>query len=105
MRTDLSDDVVPGRLFGKFAADGRTFVGTVCDGGVVELDTDRMSDLFDGSPGRTARSHNADAVKVLAPVDRPSKIICIGLNYRSHISEMGWEAPSSPILFTKPPSA
>ena len=101
----MSGDVVPGGLFGKFAAEGRTFVGAVCDGRVAELDTDRMSDLFDGSPGRTARSHDAGAVKVLVPVDRPSKIICIGLNYRSHISEMGWEAPSSPIIFTKPPSA
>ncbi len=95
----------PGGLFGKFAAEGRTFVGTVCADSVVELDTDQMSDLFDGSPGRTTRSHDTGSVKLLAPVDRPSKIICIGLNYRSHISEMGWEAPSSPILFTKPPSA
>ncbi len=101
----MGDEVIPSGVFGKFAADGRAFVGTVCDDSVVELDTDRMSDLFDGSPERTARSHDAGAVKVLAPVDRPSKIICIGLNYRSHISEMGWETPSSPILFTKPPSA
>ncbi len=101
----MSGDVAPHGLFGKFAAEGRTFLGAVCDGSVAELDADRMSDLFDGAPGRAVRSHDAGAVKVLSPVDRPSKIICIGLNYRSHIDEMGWEAPSSPIIFAKPSSA
>jgi acylpyruvate hydrolase len=34
-------------------------------------------------------------------VPRPSKIICVGLNYRSHILEMGRELPEHPTLFTK----
>jgi acylpyruvate hydrolase len=42
----------------------------------------------------------------LAPVVvRPSKIFCVGLNYRSHIEETGNEIPTHPTLFAKFPSA
>ena len=34
-------------------------------------------------------------------VVRPPKIICLGMNYRSHVEEMGREAPSHPTLFAK----
>ncbi|GIJ56936.1 fumarylacetoacetate hydrolase family protein [Virgisporangium aurantiacum] len=34
-------------------------------------------------------------------VPRPNKIVCLGLNYRSHISEMGREPPAFPTLFAK----
>ena len=33
------------------------------------------------------------------------KIICIGLNYRQHCAEMGWELPNEPVVFLKPDSA
>jgi acylpyruvate hydrolase len=33
------------------------------------------------------------------------KIICIGLNYREHAMEMGWEIPTEPVVFLKPDSA
>lgn len=36
---------------------------------------------------------------------QPSKIVCIGTNYRAHAAEMGKTAPSEPLLFMKPPSA
>lgn len=45
-----------------------------------------------------------DEVEVLAPVN-PSKIICVGLNYKSHIREMNKSIPSSPVFFYKPPSS
>jgi len=38
-------------------------------------------------------------------VPRPGKIICVGLNYRGHISEMGRELPKYPTLFAKYPEA
>ncbi len=40
-------------------------------------------------------------VKLLAPC-RPSKIICLGLNYRSHAEELNLALPEKPILFMKP---
>jgi 2-keto-4-pentenoate hydratase/2-oxohepta-3-ene-1,7-dioic acid hydratase in catechol pathway len=41
---------------------------------------------------------------LLAPV-RPSKIVCVGRNYREHAAELGHEVPKEPLLFFKPPSA
>jgi 2,4-didehydro-3-deoxy-L-rhamnonate hydrolase len=47
-----------------------------------------------------------DASARLGPcVARPSKIICIGLNYPRHISEGGAELPKEPVIFLKAPSA
>ena len=42
-----------------------------------------------------------DDVKIEAPVPRPSKIICIGLNYLDHVKESGAEIPKSPLIFSK----
>lgn len=38
-------------------------------------------------------------------VPRPGKIVCVGLNYRAHIREMGRELPTYPTLFAKYPEA
>ncbi|MEV4001836.1 fumarylacetoacetate hydrolase family protein [Actinomadura sp. NPDC049753] len=38
-------------------------------------------------------------------IPRPGKIICVGLNYRTHIKEMGRELPRHPTLFAKYPEA
>jgi acylpyruvate hydrolase len=38
-------------------------------------------------------------------VPRPGKIVCVGLNYRSHILEMGRDLPTHPTLFAKYPEA
>ena len=48
--------------------------------------------------------YKLDEVKLLAPCE-PSKIVCLGLNYRKHIEEIGFKFPENPILFLKPPSA
>ncbi|TCK71568.1 fumarylacetoacetate hydrolase family protein [Acidipila rosea] len=42
--------------------------------------------------------------KLLAPVT-PSKIVCIGRNYRDHAAELGNDVPREPLLFLKPPSS
>jgi 2-keto-4-pentenoate hydratase/2-oxohepta-3-ene-1,7-dioic acid hydratase in catechol pathway len=39
------------------------------------------------------------------PIDRPSKIVCVGLNYRDHAEEQGTELPGAPLLFAKWPNA
>ncbi len=43
-------------------------------------------------------------VRLLAPVI-PSKIVCVGRNYREHASELGHDVPLEPLLFLKPPSS
>ena len=45
--------------------------------------------------------HDAD----LLPPVTPSKIICVGRNYREHVRELGNEIPAHPLLFFKPPSS
>ncbi len=42
-----------------------------------------------------------DRVELLPPVPDPEKIVCIGLNYRSHAEEAGIESPDSPTIFGK----
>ncbi|HEV2711293.1 MAG TPA: fumarylacetoacetate hydrolase family protein [Edaphobacter sp.] len=60
---------------------------------------------------RTAASQPAEFqpkplkdLHLLAPVT-PSKILCIGRNYRDHAAELGNEVPKEPLLFFKPPSS
>ncbi len=43
-------------------------------------------------------------VTVLPPV-MPTKIVCVGRNYREHADELGNQVPPEPLLFLKPPSA
>lgn len=43
-------------------------------------------------------------VTLHAPVPRPGKVICIGLNYKDHAEETGAPVPEEPIIFTKYPS-
>lgn len=47
----------------------------------------------------------AASVRLGPPVPRPSKIVCVGLNYRDHALEQGKEPPEVPLLFAKAPSA
>jgi len=42
-----------------------------------------------------------DNVKLLPPVTNPSKILCIGLNYRDHCLEQNKEPPKEPMFFSK----
>ena len=37
----------------------------------------------------------------MLPIERPGKIICIGLNYKDHAEEQGVELPTAPLLFAK----
>ncbi|MDE0960143.1 MAG: fumarylacetoacetate hydrolase family protein [Planctomycetota bacterium] len=47
----------------------------------------------------------ADGVRIGAPICRPSKIVCIGLNYRDHAAETGAELPVEPVIFFKSTTA
>jgi len=41
------------------------------------------------------------SLRPAAAVDRPGKVVCVGLNYREHVAEGGREGPIRPILFSK----
>ncbi len=75
--------------------------------GVLE-NTDRIAEITwpgeqrkAGLAQRTEKSFDASEVVLLAPC-LPTKIICLGLNYRSHAEEMQFELPEKPIIFLKP---
>lgn len=59
-------------------------------------------DIFGESKEGPEISH--DDVRLLPPV-MPSKIVCVGLNYRDHAIEQGKALPDEPLIFLKPPSA
>ena len=44
-------------------------------------------------------------IRLGPPIDRPSKIVCVGLNYAKHAKESGMEVPTEPVLFFKASSA
>lgn len=54
--------------------------------------------------GSLAPLEGAADLRVGAPVARPGKILCIGLNYRDHAAETGAAIPEEPVLFMKDPS-
>lgn len=43
----------------------------------------------------------AGAVRLLSPVPRPGKVLCVGLNYRDHAAEAKMAVPTSPVIFAK----
>src|SRR6185436_6133264 len=47
----------------------------------------------------------ADSVRLGPPIGRPSKIVCIGLNYRDHAAESGMPVPAEPVIFFKSSTA
>ncbi|HZU26823.1 MAG TPA: fumarylacetoacetate hydrolase family protein [Bryobacteraceae bacterium] len=55
----------------------------------------------DAPDGAVAR---LSAVTLLAPIPRPPKFICVGLNYRDHAAEVKADIPSVPTIFNKFPS-
>jgi 2-keto-4-pentenoate hydratase/2-oxohepta-3-ene-1,7-dioic acid hydratase in catechol pathway len=85
--------------FARFEYEGEVFFGVVKDEELIVLD---------GSPLDTYKEtqihHRFAEVKLLPPAV-PTKIVCIGLNYREHIKEIGAKVPERPQFFLKPPSS
>ena len=54
--------------------------------------------------GRLPVLEGADALRVGAPIARPSAVVCIGMNYAAHAAESGSAPPSMPVMFLKTPN-
>ncbi|HEY8485799.1 MAG TPA: fumarylacetoacetate hydrolase family protein [Limnochordales bacterium] len=76
-------------LLVRFVHDGTVYTGTLQGQEVVS----------DGG-----RRFPRSQVRLLTPT-QPTKVICVGFNYRDHASELRWEVPQEPLFFLKPPSA
>jgi acylpyruvate hydrolase len=86
---------------------GATTAARLVEDTLIPLDADDVGALLaTGDANGVAERPGAPAVRVseadFAPVvTSPSKIICVGLNYRTHIQETGRELPEYPTLFAK----
>ena len=91
----ISDDhaVDVGDLVGDF---GPTFLA---EGGL-----ERLASVFSRERDRLPERLVADE-RLGAPLGRPGKIVCVGLNYRDHAAEAGMDLPSEPVLFGKASSS
>lgn len=58
----------------------------------------------DFDPTSTRFLYSLSAVRINPPIQNPSKIVCVGLNYADHCEEQNWEIPTSPVLFAKFPT-
>jgi 2-keto-4-pentenoate hydratase/2-oxohepta-3-ene-1,7-dioic acid hydratase in catechol pathway len=97
----------------SFAADGKDWFGALRDDGVVTLNDkvaqpnlraalaagaiDKMRDIA----RRAAPDRKLSAIKFLPVIPRPGKILCAGINYRSHAAEMARELPKQPSMFIR----
>jgi len=67
---------------------------------------DGVRGLADWVKARGASAPRIDAgARIGAPFARPSKIVCIGLNFRDHAAETGADIPKEPVLFFKATTA
>jgi 2-keto-4-pentenoate hydratase/2-oxohepta-3-ene-1,7-dioic acid hydratase in catechol pathway len=76
--------------------------GRVEDGTVVPMGPSLADWLAFGTQSvATGAARPLAELRLLAPVPRPGKIVCVGLNYRDHANETGQPIPSEPVLFSK----
>lgn len=83
----------------RFSRDGQVAYGLLEGDLVFELTGDVLGQ-FEQGPCVALR----DELKLLSPCE-PTKIVGVGLNYKSHIEELGVPVPDAPLLFLKPPSS
>lgn len=92
---------------GARAAGGTPGVGfgRIEGGRIFPIGTDIAAHLAAGGGASDAAAEAEplllEEVRLRAPVSRPEKIICVGLNYRDHAEEAGVAVPEEPILFPK----
>ncbi|MEG6617599.1 fumarylacetoacetate hydrolase family protein [Peptococcaceae bacterium 1198_IL3148] len=85
---------------GRFSYKGQLFSGLLGNDDLVyPLIGDVFKEIKPANYGYPLQD-----VKVLAPC-KPSKIVCVGLNYRDHAEEFGLPVPDEPVIFLKPSTA
>ncbi|CAB4575452.1 unannotated protein [freshwater metagenome] len=83
----------------RFSLDGQVH------NGVVESDRiHQLAGSFFDAVEKTGHSFSFAEVTLLTPVE-PSKVICIGLNFKDHAAEIGQNPQDEPLMFFKPPSS
>lgn len=94
-----------------YARDGSTRLGKRAEEGIVDL-TNALGvvdvgellprpELLDDARAVSGDPLDGATVQLRAPITRPGKIICVGLNYHDHCREQSIEPPAYPMLFSK----
>lgn len=83
----------------RFEYQGKKSYGYLEDGQISII----SGDIFN-QPQKTGEKLLLTEVRVLSPL-LPSKVVGLGLNYRKHVEEIGFDLPKEPLIFLKPPSA
>ncbi len=91
-------------LEGRRVLDGKSLLGAKYPTLMALLQADALDLLRRADPGK-ASTYALDEVELLQPIGNPSRILCVGLNYRSHIEETGMETPRYPTIFTRYPDS
>jgi acylpyruvate hydrolase len=65
------------------------------------LESDRLAELAGAVGAGDAEALSLEELELRPPIPDPDKIVCIGLNYRSHAAEAGIEPPDAPTMFAK----
>jgi 2-keto-4-pentenoate hydratase/2-oxohepta-3-ene-1,7-dioic acid hydratase in catechol pathway len=78
---------------------GAPQAGVLSGNQILGLGQDMLSAI--GKLPQTGPAYELSQVKLLAPIPRPPKLICIGLNYRDHAAETKLEIPKVPTIFSK----
>lgn len=94
------DTVVPGVIVGDEIVDLSALTAQI-DGAF--LGRDDLHDVVSAAISTGSRRPYAGA-DLAAPIARPIKICCIGLNFSDHAAESGLDIPAEPVLFMKDPS-
>jgi 2-keto-4-pentenoate hydratase/2-oxohepta-3-ene-1,7-dioic acid hydratase in catechol pathway len=89
-----------------FKKDRKSKVGILNDTKVTEIKCSMIEAV--NSPNideiDTSNSYNINEIKICSPI-KPSKIVCVGLNYTDHAKELNMDIPDEPIIFIKPSTA
>lgn len=89
------------------AAQSDGAVTVVWDEALADLDTQIANGTLAAAGAKAAAGEIVDEASLtfLPPVAKPSKIVCLGLNYRDHAEEAGLGIPDFPVLFGRFPSS
>ncbi|HQZ81896.1 MAG TPA: fumarylacetoacetate hydrolase family protein [Pyrinomonadaceae bacterium] len=66
-----------------------------------DLERDFVSPAASAIQSGAVQLFEREEIRLEAPIQRPGKIVCVGLNYRDHAEESGMAIPTSPIIFSK----
>ncbi len=84
------------KQFVRFASDNGARYGQVTPEGIYSMEGSPFGEM---KPGQLLGE--VETLDLLPPVV-PSKIVCIGINYRDHAEETGAKVPDEPVMFLKP---